>query len=393
MGGGTIIRETSELRCDILRVAASHRMKRNRDSRLEAHQYAQEKEIVDMEEEHDGYIEGEGFRIELKRGSMIFREEDVPAEHREKCVKVVIPSGVTEIGNDAFWNNGKLESVELPPSVVKIGRDAFGWCHSLKSINLPQGLKTIGEGAFNDCRSLEELAIPQSVTEIGDCALLYCESLKEIDLPPGLTKINDNVFSECRSLTQITIPSGVREIGKRAFSNCFSLKKIDIPIGLMKIGEEAFRRCALESIYLPQEIKEIGDRVFECCPLMKVIYVDKGTEEMVKGLVFGALGLDYFYKTKELKFVATKRQLLGKAVLDKKEIAVEKGDKVKRLFKCENGSIIVIDLIVGCRVFRENEIMVYCSSGGGVVDIKIKKDDHRRLMKVLEEDKEHFKFV
>ena len=43
---------------------------------------------------------------------------------------IVIPSGVTSIGEEAFCNCSSLESITLPDSVTSIGEEAFCKCSS-----------------------------------------------------------------------------------------------------------------------------------------------------------------------------------------------------------------------------------------------------------------------
>jgi hypothetical protein len=61
---------------------------------------------------------------------------------------VVIPPGVTAIGNDAFYYSDRLTSVSIPSSVTAIGDDAFRGCSSLADIELSRRTR-IGYDAFN----------------------------------------------------------------------------------------------------------------------------------------------------------------------------------------------------------------------------------------------------
>ena len=47
---------------------------------------------------------------------------------------MTIPNSVTSIGNNAFYYNSSLTSVNIPSSVTTIGSGAFYYCTSLKSI-------------------------------------------------------------------------------------------------------------------------------------------------------------------------------------------------------------------------------------------------------------------
>ena len=47
---------------------------------------------------------------------------------------VVIPDGVTSIGDSAFWSCSSLTSVSIPGSVTYIGDSAFSYCTSLTNV-------------------------------------------------------------------------------------------------------------------------------------------------------------------------------------------------------------------------------------------------------------------
>lgn len=52
----------------------------------------------------------------------------------EKVTELVIPDGVTSIGNVAFYGYNSLTSITIPTSVKSIGEDVFLNCNSLSSI-------------------------------------------------------------------------------------------------------------------------------------------------------------------------------------------------------------------------------------------------------------------
>jgi len=63
---------------------------------------------------------------------------------------LVIPDGITEIGDYAFAGT-QITSVTLPPSVTRIGANAFRDCKQLTSVNIPSSVTrmTFGGSAFN----------------------------------------------------------------------------------------------------------------------------------------------------------------------------------------------------------------------------------------------------
>lgn len=53
----------------------------------------------------------------------------------EEILDLVIPEGVTNIGNYSFYNAKYLNSVTIPANVKIIGKRAFSGCSGLKTIN------------------------------------------------------------------------------------------------------------------------------------------------------------------------------------------------------------------------------------------------------------------
>ena len=130
--------------------------------------------------------------------------------------------------------------------------NAFDECYSLSSlvisdsvagIVIPDGVTSIGDYAFVGCIFVTRFVIPNSVTSIGNHAFEDCFSLTGIVIPDGVTSIGDYAFSSCRSLTNIVIPDGVTSIGNEAFWGCRSLTNIVIPDGVTSIGHYAFGEC------------------------------------------------------------------------------------------------------------------------------------------------------
>ena len=180
-----------------------------------------------------------------------------------ELTSVKIPEGVKSIGKNAFSQCNRLKSVTIPSSVTSIGGGAFSDCSSLTSITIPSGVKTIENDTFSGCSSLTSITIPSGVTSIGEWAFSYCSSLTSITIPSGVKTIENDTFYGCSSLTSITIPSGVTSIGDGAFSYCSSLTSITIPSGVTSIERLAFRGCDyLMNITLPASVEYIRPWAF-----------------------------------------------------------------------------------------------------------------------------------
>ena len=194
---------------------------------------------------------------------------------------ITIPESVTNIGSDAFIYCYGLRSVTFGENsqLTSIGEGAFNWCESLESITIPDSVTSIGEGAFCCCAKLTSITIPDGVKSIGNHAFAGCSALESITIPDSVLNIGDSAFAECSALESITIPDSVLSIGYSAFEGCTALKNITIPGSVLSIGDNAFKECtALESATISEGVKSIGDNAFyNCTNLVNVSLPDSLT--------------------------------------------------------------------------------------------------------------------
>ncbi len=190
----------------------------------------------------------------------------------------VIPHSVTTIGNHAFIDCIKLESITIPDSVTTIGYFSFGYCNSLHEFKgrfaSEDGRCLIIDGVLKAFAPADvtEYIIPNSVTSIDARAFQGC-SLESITIPDSVISIGEYAFHYCLSLTSVTIGDSVTEIGSYAFYNCYSLTSVTIGDSVTTIGNNAFYGCcSLTSITIPDSVIEIGFATFAFCENLKTVY-------------------------------------------------------------------------------------------------------------------------
>ena len=175
-----------------------------------------------------------------------------------KTTVYTIPSGVTGIGEQAFYECAALEKVVFPEGVREIGEQAFSGCAALQVPVLPDSLEVIGAGAFSRCSSFEDLTVPENVTEIGQGAFAYCDRLRTVTLPfVGRTGEQQNghfgyIFdaetyeenADCvpASLESVTI-TRAGSLYSNAFFGCGHIRSISLPAALSYVEERVFSRC------------------------------------------------------------------------------------------------------------------------------------------------------
>ena len=188
----------------------------------------------------------------------------------KELTSIVVPDGVTEIGERAFSGCSNLTSITIPNSITSIGEYAFYGCSSLKSVKVSNKycydyFKRLGifditfivstPKEYEEAQKLRatKLAIDSNskyasedglyLIDNGKLILFIGKDLTEYTIPNSVTSIGDEAFSGCSSLTSITIPDSVTSIEYEAFSGCSSLTSITIPNSVTSIGRSAFNGC------------------------------------------------------------------------------------------------------------------------------------------------------
>lgn len=247
-----------------------------------------------------------------------------------KITKVVIPDGVTEIGQLAFCSCTALKTIVIPKTVTVIQQRAFSMndfdniqidienpvfqgngnyiadmetktliCGNSMgyipddgsvehignyafasigsgNITIPEGIKTIGKCAFESYKDVKCLTLPSTVTSVSASAFSSVAVEESITVATANTayKSIDNCLIEIASKTLIkgcnnsVIPTdgSVITIGASAFANCKRLTEITVPKSVTEIKSSAFYRSGLNKIILPDTLRVIEHNAFEDTP-------------------------------------------------------------------------------------------------------------------------------
>lgn len=192
--------------------------------------------------------------------------------------KITLSQYTTAIGDYAFSQCEKLESINNWNNVEIISPYSFYKCESIGKISLPTKLKTISEYAFSGCNKMYiNNNSLKNVTSIGHYAFSGCEIFKCVDDSTGeesplnfdnITQINTGTFQNCSHLTKVSINDKITEIRSCAFENCTNLVSVSISTEskLNTIDSSAFKGCEkLTNLQFPKNLTTIGDSAFEDC--------------------------------------------------------------------------------------------------------------------------------
>lgn len=167
------------------------------------------------------------------------------ADHK---MAIVIPSSVTKIGDQAFYNRVKVTGLNIHgKDCLEIGSEAFGQCDELAKITLD-----------NITPDNKELKIYKN-------AFMRCKQLNAFENmnTAKITYLGTGVFGDCRSMThefvngvlQNYAVNGGTKIPAYLFFGCNGQDGHDKPDGNKNV-------CSFTELNIPAQFSEIGDGAF-----------------------------------------------------------------------------------------------------------------------------------
>lgn len=110
----------------------------------------------------------------------------------------------------AYAQDESLISIVIPEGVTDIGEIAFYGCTNLREVVFPSSLRYIREEAFGDS-GIEEVILPSGLELVGEKAFFGCDALRKIEVPGKDTLIESDAFGCCDNLTEGFIAAGFPE--------------------------------------------------------------------------------------------------------------------------------------------------------------------------------------
>lgn len=150
-----------------------------------------------------------------------------------------LPDSVKTVGEWAFYLCKGFTGLKLSAGLTKIEKLSFAHMYGLRTeVVIPEGVTEIGESAFS-CSYMPSVRLPSTLKKIEKQAFMYAHNLTKITLPDGLETIGDEAFSGCHPRNAVVLPASIKSIGKKAFDRDGAIygNLNEIPVGAYFLGD------------------------------------------------------------------------------------------------------------------------------------------------------------
>ena len=218
-------------------------------------------------------------------------DEDTFKDHRH--IKEIDFSKVTRLKEIPSYLFSKLDDITtlvIPEGVTRIGDQAFYKCKNLTKIVFPSTIEEIECVFIEDCNNLSEIDMSKVhlLKEIPENFFCYLDNLSSFVIPEGVTKIEGKAFHHCKNLTKIVFPSTVEDIECVFIEECRNLFEIDMSkVHLLKEIPENFLSFLdyLSSFVIPEGVTKIESKAFCHCKNLTKIVIPSTVEEIEGGFI------------------------------------------------------------------------------------------------------------
>lgn len=197
-------------------------------------------------------------------------------KYRGEEARVVVPDGITEIGERAFAGNEAVDRVLLPETVRIIREEAFAGCLVLQTVTIPEKLEVMERAAFIGCVKLIRISLPDTLTKISESAFNRCRVLCEVKLGHRVEGIGPMAFYGCQKLREIKLPEGITSLENMAFYQCLTLKEVVLPSSICNLGNNVFTFSGLHKAVIACTPATCGTDVFSQCIRLEQLKFEEG---------------------------------------------------------------------------------------------------------------------
>ena len=175
---------------------------------------------------------------------------------------------LNELGERSFSGCSSVEELDLSNSkLTSIPKGAFAYCENLKTIKLPSTITSIGDEAFYNCQSLTNIEGLDkcNLKSIGSAAFSNCKALENLDFSQStFTSVPSKAFYGCSALAKITLPDTLTTIGGYAFYACYGIPQLDLSNTALTTLENyaLYQMRETTKLSLPDSISSIGTHAF-----------------------------------------------------------------------------------------------------------------------------------
>ncbi len=163
------------------------------------------------------------------------------------CIIAAFPTQAEDINWDDWIFDGQGElvayygteaNVVIPSEdqdgnpTVSIGANAFENNEDITSVVVPEGITKIGDACFHQCTNLSEVSLPYSLRDVGIRVFRYA-GITSIVIPPVKRIRSDFIVASKVSCTDVILTPGIEEINTGAFYAGFS--EIVIPKSVLAV--------------------------------------------------------------------------------------------------------------------------------------------------------------
>ena len=177
-----------------------------------------------------------------------------------------LPENIT-IGKYQFYGLTGIEKIIIPDGVTEIGEYAFSGA-KINEIVLPETLETIGDYDFQNAQ-FKNFTIPNSVTAVSSTALDGCTALEYVYIGDGLMgAMPAKLFADCTSLVELNLPeAGTKTTLNSSYTGTYFIALFNETNSSSSVGTATWQDSYTTSRYtyyyraqLPETLKKVTVR-------------------------------------------------------------------------------------------------------------------------------------